>query len=72
MEYTSFRKLLKALKSPSGGLKMVDRKVFFEFFNIKSIDRDSTFFVLMPNFFWDLKISESWIYMLIQPPRPVL
>ena len=47
MEYTSFRKVLKALKSPSGGLQIVDRTVFFEFFDINSIDGDSKFFVLM-------------------------
>ena len=46
MEYISFRKMLKSLKSQFGGLKIVDRTVLFECFDIKSIDRDYIFFVL--------------------------
>ena len=40
MEYMSFRKVLKALKSPSGDLWIVDRTVFFEFFDTNSTDRN--------------------------------
>ena len=36
-----FQKMLKALKSPSGGLKVVDRMVLFGFLDINSIHRDS-------------------------------
>ena len=54
--------MLKALKSPSGGLKVVDRTVFFGFFDINSIHRDSK----------DLKFIESWMYMLMPTPRLLL
>ena len=40
-----FQKRVKALKSPSGGLWIVDRTVFFEFHDINSIDRDYIFCV---------------------------
>ena len=59
MEYISLRKVCKALKSPSGCLQIVDRTVFFQFFDINSIDRKSTFFVLMSKTLLDLKFSES-------------
>ena len=70
--YTSFRKVLKALKLPSGGLKIIDRTVFFEFFDINSIERDSTFFVLMSESLRDSKFSNSWMYMFMPSPRPLL
>ena len=64
MEYRPFRKGLKALKSPSGDLEIVDGTAFFEFFDMNSIDRDSSFFVLMSKSHRNLKFNESWMCCL--------
>ena len=67
MEYIPFRKVLKALKPPSGRLQIVDRTVFFEFFDINSIERDSTLIeslidsTLMSKSLRDLNFSEPWM-----------
>ena len=58
MEYISFRKVLKVLKSPPGCLQIVDRTVFSEFFDINSMLKSLR----------DLKFTDSWMYMLIPPP----
>ena len=55
MEYISFRKMLKSLKSQFGGLKIVDRTMLFECFDIKSIDSDSIFFVSLSQSLYNLK-----------------
>lgn len=47
--------MLKSLKSQFGGLKIVDRTVLFECFDIKSIDSDSIFFVSLSQSLYNLK-----------------
>ena len=64
--------MLKSLKSQFGGLKIVDRTVLFEYFDIKSIDSDSMFFVLLSQSLYNLKLNGSRMNMLLLPPLPLL
>ena len=68
VEYKSFRKVLKALKSLSGGLYNVDRMVLFEFFDINPFDRHFSFICVSVSISSRLKRSESRLYMLMLSP----
>ena len=64
--------MLKAWKSPSRGLYIVDRTVFFEFLDVNSIDRDSTFSMLMsqplhPRYIMAVLLKQTYTVSIIEP-----